>query len=85
MTPTAILFDFDGVIADSEIVSSRMFSEALTQAGLPTTQDEAMDRYTGLSRADTLAKIAAHWGRTHPAGHCPAPLRSRHPCLCRRD
>jgi len=66
MTPTAILFDFDGVIADSEVVSSRMFSAALTEAGLPTTVDEAMDRYTGLSRADTLEKIAAHWGERTP-------------------
>ena len=70
MTPPksvgAIIFDFDGVIADSEIVSSRSFSEALTAAGLPTTLDEAVDRYTGLHRADTLAAIAAFWGEQTP-------------------
>ncbi|MBO9574632.1 MAG: HAD family phosphatase [Sphingobium sp.] len=66
MTPKAIIFDFDGVIADSEIVSARMFSEALTAAGLPTTLDEAVERYTGYHRADNLIAIAAHWGERTP-------------------
>lgn len=62
----AILFDFDGVIADSEILSANMVSAALTEAGLPTTCDEALDRYTGLNCNDTLAAIAAHWGERMP-------------------
>jgi HAD superfamily hydrolase (TIGR01509 family) len=67
MRPTAIIFDFDGVIADSEIASAIVFSEALTAAGLPTTRDEAADRYTGLHRNDTLRVIADHWGARVPA------------------
>ena len=39
--PKAIIFDFDGVIADSEIVSARCFSQVLTQAGLHTTIEDA--------------------------------------------
>ncbi len=31
--PKAIIFDFDGVIADSEIASARAFSAALGEAG----------------------------------------------------
>lgn len=67
MKPAAIIFDFDGVIADSEVVSAQAFSKALTEAGLPTTPHEAADLYTGLNRADSLAAIAEHWGdRTPP-------------------
>lgn len=67
MTPAAILFDFDGVIADSEIVSAAMFARALSEAGLPTTIDEAMNRYTGYNREDVLRAIADHWGARTPA------------------
>lgn len=66
MSPAAILFDFDGVIADSEVVSAAIFSRALTEAGLPTTPDEAAERYTGFNRADTLALIVEHWGERVP-------------------
>ena len=64
--PAAIIFDFDGVIADSEIVSGELLGRTLTQAGLPTSLEEAMDRYTGLNRIDTLAAIATHWGAQVP-------------------
>jgi HAD superfamily hydrolase (TIGR01509 family) len=67
MRPAAILFDFDGVIADSEAVSSLVFAEALTAAGLPTTREEAADHYTGLHRDDTLRVIEALWGERAPA------------------
>jgi HAD superfamily hydrolase (TIGR01509 family) len=76
MTPAAIIFDFDGVIADSESVSSRSFSAALCEAGLPTTVEEAMDRYTGLTREDTLAAISAYWGERTP--HDIADRLARH-------
>ncbi len=65
-TPAAIIFDFDGVIADSEIVSAQLYSATLTDVGLPTSLEEAMDRYTGLHRMDTLAAIANHWGERVP-------------------
>jgi beta-phosphoglucomutase-like phosphatase (HAD superfamily) len=67
--PKAIIFDFDGVIGDSELLSARAFSEALTGADCPTSEEEAIARYTGLSRPDTLAAIASHWGE-----RCPADL-----------
>ncbi|ODT91072.1 MAG: hypothetical protein ABS86_03010 [Sphingobium sp. SCN 64-10] len=67
MSPAAIIFDFDGVIVDSEIVSAQVFSRALTAAGLPTSEEEALARYIGLSRADTLAAIATQWGTRVPA------------------
>lgn len=63
----AIIFDFDGVIADSEIVSARGLAAGLTAAGLPTSTHESVDRYTGLHREDVLRAIHAHWGDMVPA------------------
>lgn len=67
MTPAAIIFDFDGVIADSEIVFAALLGRALTAAGLPTSEEEALARYTGYGRLETLAAIAALWGDRVPA------------------
>jgi HAD superfamily hydrolase (TIGR01509 family) len=62
----AIIFDFDGVIADSEIASARAFSAALNEAGLPTSIEEATDFYCGLHRAQVLDAIAGRWGAGVP-------------------
>ncbi|MBT2186377.1 HAD family hydrolase [Sphingobium nicotianae] len=67
MSPDAIIFDFDGVIADSEMVSCALFSRALTGMGLPTSPEEAHERYLGRNRADSLASIHAQWGALVPA------------------
>ena len=32
-----IVFDFDGVIADSEVIANTTLAESLTAIGLPTT------------------------------------------------
>lgn len=62
----AIIFDFDGVIADSEIASAKSFSRALSEAGLPTTIEEATDQYCGLHRQQVLEVIAERWGERVP-------------------
>jgi HAD superfamily hydrolase (TIGR01509 family) len=66
VSPDAIIFDFDGVIADSEILSARLFSRFLTGIGLACTPDEAHVRYFGLNRQDALASMAAEWGESVP-------------------
>lgn len=67
MSPAAIIFDFDGVIADTEIVSAEVYSAALTGLGLPTNIEEAIEHYIGLNRMDCLAVIAKLWGDRVPA------------------
>ena len=37
----AIIFDFDGVIADSEVRSNTTLAEIVTELGVPTTLDDA--------------------------------------------
>jgi HAD superfamily hydrolase (TIGR01509 family) len=62
-----IIFDFDGVIVDSEIVSNTVLAEALTALGRPMTTEEAIDRFIGRHWADTEAAIEALIGRPLPA------------------
>lgn len=42
-----IIFDYDGVIADSEVLSNRVMAEVLSEIGLPTTLDDALATYLG--------------------------------------
>jgi HAD superfamily hydrolase (TIGR01509 family) len=44
----ALIFDFDGVIADAEPVHMRAFQEVLSEEGLSVSKDEYYDRYLAL-------------------------------------
>lgn len=57
MTFDAIIFDFDGVLIESEFVGSRHVAEFLTAAGFPTTTEQAMARFMGLSGGNFVAAI----------------------------
>jgi HAD superfamily hydrolase (TIGR01549 family) len=63
----ALIFDFDGVIADSEAIANTVLAETITGLGHPTTLDQAMTRYMGRRWADVLTEIEAATGRTLPA------------------
>jgi len=62
-----MIFDFDGVIVDSEILSNAILAEALTELGHPTSLEQAIDRYIGLNWRDTIRIIEADIGRPLPA------------------
>jgi HAD superfamily hydrolase (TIGR01509 family) len=53
----AIIFDFDGVIVDSESVANAALAEVLTAQGFPVTRDEALSRYAGLRWTDCHSLI----------------------------
>lgn len=63
-----IIFDFDGVLLDSEYEGNRHLAELLTEIGHPTTVEQALKYYTGLSGKDFIAAIEANIGRELP-GH----------------
>jgi len=42
-----LIFDFDGVIADTEIISNTVLAEAITALGHPTSVDDAPTLYMG--------------------------------------
>jgi HAD superfamily hydrolase (TIGR01549 family) len=64
----ALIFDFDGVIADSEVLANAVLAEFVTQLGFPTTLDDALVRYMGKPHLDKLAAIERDLGRALPGG-----------------
>ena len=67
MRCAALLFDFDGVLIESEYEGNRQLAAWLTAAGHPTTPDAAMERFMGYAGADFLARIEAYIGGAIPA------------------
>jgi len=67
MTSAAIIFDFDGVVADSEVRANLSLAESLTAAGMPATYDECLRDYYGHNWQETERRIVARYGRALPA------------------
>lgn len=67
MSYAAIIFDFDGVVADSEVRANLSLSESLTAAGMPTTYEESLRDYYGHNWQETQRRIEARFGRPLPA------------------
>lgn len=63
---TLLIFDFDGVVADSELIANSELARALTDIGLPTTVDESLARYMGRRWIDCAADIEVALGRPLP-------------------
>jgi beta-phosphoglucomutase-like phosphatase (HAD superfamily) len=61
-----VIFDCDGVLVDSEVISNEVFAHALTAEGLPTTLSEARRDFQGLLLEDIVARAEAKLGRELP-------------------
>lgn len=61
-----VIFDCDGVLVDSEGLSARVLSDALTAIGFPLTPPDCIDRYTGISSRSMVGLIEAEWGHPLP-------------------
>jgi HAD superfamily hydrolase (TIGR01509 family) len=59
----AIVFDFDGVIVDSEWLANAVLADVLTEQGFAVTREESLARYSGLRWADCYRKIEEESGR----------------------
>ncbi|MBA2588774.1 MAG: HAD-IA family hydrolase [Alphaproteobacteria bacterium] len=59
----AILFDFDGVIADSEVLANCVLADMVTALGWPTSLDDALGRYMGKRLPDLMAAIESDLGK----------------------
>lgn len=66
MIYAAIIFDFDGVIADSEVPANNALAESLTAIGLPTTFEDSLTHYYGHNWQETERRIVSQLG-------CPLP------------
>jgi HAD superfamily hydrolase (TIGR01509 family) len=63
----ALIFDFDGVIADSEAIANTVLAEIVTDLGHSTTLDQALARYSGRRWDDAMTAIEAAVGKPLPA------------------
>ncbi len=66
--PKALLFDFDGVLLESEFAGNRQIAEYLTAAGYPTSAADSMANFMGLSGTHFTQAIERWVGGPIPAG-----------------
>lgn len=69
MSENLIIFDCDGVLVDSEFVSSRVFSEALSDYGYPISAEECIRRFTGVNEHTCRQVIMKESGINIPADY----------------
>jgi HAD superfamily hydrolase (TIGR01509 family) len=61
-----IIFDCDGVLVDSEVISCRAHADVLSRHGYPITADQVFDRFLGRSTRQANLEIEAELGRKLP-------------------
>jgi HAD superfamily hydrolase (TIGR01509 family) len=61
-----IIFDCDGVLVDSEVISCRAHAETLTRHGYPITSEQVFDRFLGRSTRQAHIEVEAELGRSLP-------------------
>ncbi len=66
MRPAAVLFDCDGVLADSEGLVNRIMAEDLTARGWTLSAGQARETFLGLALPDMLPMIEARVGPLPP-------------------
>ncbi len=61
-----VIFDCDGVLVDSEVLSSRAHAEMLTRHGYPITAEQERNRFLGVADHEARLIIEAEIGRRLP-------------------
>jgi HAD superfamily hydrolase (TIGR01509 family) len=69
MCPTElVIFDCDGVLVDSEVISNAVLARALSAEGLQTSLAEARAAYQGLLLSEVVQRAERALGRRLPEG-----------------
>jgi HAD superfamily hydrolase (TIGR01509 family) len=66
LRPAAIIFDFDGVLLESEFEGNRQLAELLTDLGHRHSVEETLRNYVGLAGKDFIAAIEERIGAELP-------------------
>ena len=61
-----IIFDCDGVLVDSEVISCRAHAETLTRHGYKITAEEVLRRFLGVSDSEARQIVEGELGRKLP-------------------
>lgn len=67
MNVDLVIFDCDGVLVDSELISCRAHAEALTRCGYPITADQVLVRFLGVSDREARLAVESEIGRELPS------------------
>jgi HAD superfamily hydrolase (TIGR01509 family) len=62
----ALIFDFDGVLLESEYAGNKQIADWLTRIGHPTSVEESMREFMGLAGLDFIGAIERWIGRAVP-------------------
>lgn len=63
----AIIFDFDGVVADNEPIHFAMFRQVLAEIGLPLTEEDYYAKYLGFDDKGCFTAVLTAHGRPAPS------------------
>lgn len=66
MTIDAIIFDFDGVLIESEYVGNVNIAKVLSDLGYPTTVEQSLDSFVGLGGRDFIDAVERYIGGAIP-------------------
>jgi HAD superfamily hydrolase (TIGR01509 family) len=61
-----IIFDCDGVLVDSEVISCRAHADVLTRHGYPITPAQVLTRFLGISEREARRMVEDETGRKLP-------------------
>jgi HAD superfamily hydrolase (TIGR01509 family) len=61
-----IIYDFDGVIADSEVLANAVLADMVTELGRPTTLEDSYHLYMGKRFSEVIAAVEASVGTPLP-------------------
>jgi HAD superfamily hydrolase (TIGR01509 family) len=61
-----VIFDCDGVLVDSEVISCRAHAQTLTRHGYPITEEQVLHRFLGVSDREARLTIEREIGRPLP-------------------
>jgi HAD superfamily hydrolase (TIGR01509 family) len=66
-----VIFDCDGVLVDSELITSRVFTKMLNELGIAAVTTEVFEQFVGRSMAQCLEIITGMLGHDVPGDFVP--------------
>jgi HAD superfamily hydrolase (TIGR01509 family) len=75
--PELIIFDCDGVLIDSEVISNEVDVEFLTELGITFTFDDYMSIALGKTLTDVMIEIEKHSGKKLPNDYASQSLERK--------
>jgi len=73
----AIIFDFDGVITDSEPVHLKMFQKVLKEMGISLNEKEYYEKYLGMDDKGCFATVLQSHGLNNPSNQIQSLIEKK--------